>query len=59
MPSVSVAQRKLMGLALHHPENVKKKNRGILKMSGVALHEFATTPEKGLPYKKKKKRRSQ
>jgi hypothetical protein len=56
MPAESIAQRKLMGLALHHPEKVKKKNRGILKMSGVALREFASTPEKGLPYKKKKRR---
>jgi len=58
MPSVSVAQRKLMGLALHYPEKVKKKNQSILKMSGIALRKFASTPETGLPYKKKKERRS-
>jgi len=47
-----------MGLALHNPEKVKKKNRSILGMSGVALKDFASTSEKGLPYKKKKERRS-
>jgi len=57
MPSVSIAQRRLMGLAEHHPEKVYKKNKSILQMKNVALHDFASTPEKGLPYKKKKKRR--
>ena len=58
MPAESIAMGRLARLALHHPEKVKKKNRGILKMSGVALREFAETPEEGLPYKKKKKRSS-
>jgi hypothetical protein len=57
MPAVSKAQRRLMGLAEHHPEKVYKKNRGVLGMTGVALHDFASTSEKGLPKKKKKKGR--
>jgi hypothetical protein len=58
MPAVSKAQRKLMGLAEHHPEKVYKRNKSILQMTGTALHDYASTSEVGLPYKKKKKRRS-
>ena len=57
MPAPSKAMRKLAGLALHHPEKVYAKNKSILKMSGVALKDYASTPEKNLPYKKKKKGR--
>lgn len=56
MPAKSIAMRRLAGLASHHPEKVYKRNRSILGMKGVALKEFATTKEKGLPYKKKKRR---
>jgi hypothetical protein len=49
-----VAQRKLMGLAEHHPEEVSAKNKGVLSMSKSDLHDFASTPEKGLPKRKKK-----
>ena len=42
-----------MAIAEHHPEKLKKKNRGLLKMSPRQLHEFADTPERGLPMKKK------
>lgn len=52
MPSASKAQRRLMGLALHHPEKVKAKNRSILSMSKGDMEDFARTPEKGLPTKK-------
>ena len=55
MPAVSKAQRKLMGLAMAHPEKVSKKNKSILKMKNVDMRDFAETPEKGLPYKKRKK----
>ncbi len=58
MPAKSEAQRKLMAIAEHHPEKVKKKNKGVLKMSGKQLHDFASTKEKGLPkHKKAKKKR--
>lgn len=49
MPSLSVPQRRLMGLAEHHPEEVSAKNRGVLKMSHRQLHDFASTSEKDLP----------
>ena len=55
MPSKSASQQKLMGLALHHPLKVSKKNRGVLKMTGAELREFAETRRKGLPKKKGKK----
>ena len=57
MPSVSISQKRLAGLAEHNPEKVYKKNRSILGMSGIELHKFASGPEKGLPYKTKKKKR--
>lgn len=49
MPSTSKAMRRLMGLAEHHPEQVRPENRGVLKMTHQQLHDFAATPEKGLP----------
>lgn len=49
MPSPSKAQRRLMALAEHHPEQVHPENRGVLKMSHQQLHDFASTPEKNLP----------
>ncbi len=48
MPARSIAQRRLMALAEHHPEMVSAKNRGILKMSHSQLHDFASTKERGL-----------
>jgi len=44
-----------MGIAEHHPEELYDRNKGILEMSKDQLHDFATTREKGLPYKKKTK----
>ena len=32
-----------MAIGEHHPEQVQKKNRGILKMSHKQLHDFAAT----------------
>lgn len=57
MPADSIAMARLARLAEHHPEKVYKKNRSILQMTGTALHDYASTPDKGLPYKKKKKKR--
>lgn len=48
----SIAQQQLMAIAEHHPEKVKKKNRGVLKMSKKQLHGFAATEHMGLPEKK-------
>lgn len=37
-----------MALAEHEPSKVSKKNKGVLKMSGKQLHEYAATKRKGL-----------
>lgn len=50
---MSIKERRVMAIAEHHPEKLKKKNRGLLKMSHQQLHEFADTPEKGLPVTRK------
>jgi hypothetical protein len=42
-------------MAEHNPGSVSKKNRGVLKLSHRQLHDFASTPEKGLPLRRKKK----
>lgn len=49
MPATSVAMRRLMALAEHHPEKVSKENRGVLRMTKTQLRDFARTKEKGLP----------
>jgi len=48
MPATSKAQRRLMGLAEHHPDEVYAKNKGVLNMSKNQLHDFAATKEKGM-----------
>lgn len=53
MPSVSKKQRRAMAIAEHHPEELSSKNSGMLDMSHQQLHDFASTPETGLPDKKK------
>ena len=50
MPAESKAQRIAMAIAEHHPEELNAKNKGLAKMSHKDLHDFASTPEKGLPY---------
>lgn len=54
MPAKSVAQAIAMRIAEHNPGKLYKKNKGLLKMSHTQLHEFAVTPNKGLPQKVKK-----
>lgn len=49
MPAVSKAQRIAMAIAEHHPEDLNPENKGLAEMSHKQLHEFASTPEKGLP----------
>jgi hypothetical protein len=49
MPAVSQKQRRLMGLALHHPEKVRPENRSVLSMKESDMRDFASTPEKNLP----------
>lgn len=54
MPAVSKAQQVVMAIAEHHPEKLYKRNRGLLKMKKSSLHDFASTPRKGLPKRAKK-----
>ena len=57
MPAVSKKQRRAMAIAEHHPSKLYKKNKGLKKMSKGELHDFATTKEKGLPRKKRGRKR--
>lgn len=57
MPAKSVAQRKAMAIAEHHPEELYGKNEGLLQMSKGQLHDFASTPQKGLPQHTGKKKK--
>lgn len=48
MPATSKAQRQLFAIAEHQPD--KLKNKKVLgSMSKEDMHDFASTPEKGLP----------
>jgi hypothetical protein len=49
MPAKSKAVQIAAAIALHHPSKLKKKNRGLLKMSKEQLRHYAETPHKGLP----------
>ena len=42
-----------MAIAEHHPEQLHAKNRGLLGMMKQSLHDYASTPETGLPKKKR------
>lgn len=54
MPAESKAQRIAMAIAEHSPEKLYAKNKGLAKMTHQQLHDFASTPEKGLPEHVKK-----
>ena len=58
MPAVSTKQRQAAAIAKHHPEKLFKRNRSLLGMTAHDLDKLASTKEKGLPKKKKKKHRS-
>jgi hypothetical protein len=49
MSAKSRAQRIAMAIAEHHPEDLNEKNKGLADMTHKQLHDFASTPEKGLP----------
>lgn len=51
MPAVSKAQRIATAIAEHSPGKLFKRNRGLAEMSQSQLHDFAATPESGLPQK--------
>jgi hypothetical protein len=48
MPSESKAQRRFMGWLEHNPEQAAAEGKST-NMSHQQLHDFASTPEKGLP----------
>lgn len=41
MPAETEKQRKLMAMALHHPEKIYKRNRSVLTMTKKQLRDFA------------------
>jgi hypothetical protein len=49
MPSVSRAQQAVMAIAEHDPSKLYARNRGAASMSHQQLHDFASTPTRGLP----------
>jgi len=54
MPAVSKAQRRMMAIREHHPEQSYYPE---IKMSKSQLHDFASTKEKGLPHRKSGRKR--
>jgi hypothetical protein len=52
MPAESKSQRRAMAIAEHAPGKLFSRNKGLLKMSGDQLHDFASTKERGLPQRK-------
>lgn len=54
MPAVSRAQQIAMAIAEHNPSKLSPRNAGLKSMSLKQLHDFASTPRKGLPAHVKK-----
>ena len=50
MPAVSKKQQRFMAIAEHEPGKLRGKKPD---MTQAQLHDFAATPRKGLPVKKK------
>lgn len=53
MPSESKAERRFFGWAEHNPAQAKAEGK-LPDMTKAQMHDFASTPEKGLPERKKK-----
>ena len=49
MPAKSKAMRKAAAIAMHHPDQLHVKNRGLARMSLEQLAHYASTPERRLP----------
>jgi hypothetical protein len=49
MPAPSRAMQQAAAIALHHPEQLYKRNQSLRSMSREQLREYASTPHKGLP----------
>jgi hypothetical protein len=58
MPAVSKKQRRFFGWAMHNPKAAKREGKYPKGMSKSQMREFASTKEKGLPRKKRGKKRS-
>ena len=56
MPAPTKAMRRAAAIAEHAPSKLYKRNKGLKKMSKKQLSDFASTKEKGLPYKKGKRK---
>jgi len=54
MPAVSKKQQIAMAIAEHSPSKLHAKNKSLADMSKKQLHDFASTPRKGLPTRAKK-----
>jgi len=55
MPAKSRNQQIAAAIAEHHPNELFNRNKAMLSMNKQQLHEFASTPRKNLPKKKKPK----
>lgn len=51
MPATSRAQRRLFAIAEYHPDELNAKNKSLASLPRKTLHEFSSTPDKGLPYR--------
>lgn len=51
--ATSKAQRRLFAIAEHHPDHLYARNSALADLATSTLHEFAATPEKGLPARKR------
>lgn len=54
MPAKSKVMRRAAAIAEHSPGKLFGRNKSLLKMGKSELHKIASTPEKGLPKRKKK-----
>ena len=49
MPARSKAQAVAMAIAEHAPGKLYARNKGLAQMTHSQLHDYASTPRKGLP----------
>ena len=57
MPATSKHQQIAAAIALHAPSRLFRRNRGLLSMTPGMLKEFAKTKRKGLPGKKRPRKK--
>jgi hypothetical protein len=54
MPAPSKKARRAWAIAEHEPGKLYSRNRDMLKATNKEMHDFASTPEKGLPVRVRK-----